>query len=122
MKNTIKLQSRLLCAIALLAIIAFSMVACSSDESVSLQGTTWKWSGKDNKGVAFAMILTFPTASAFKLELKGNRSGTLTGSYTFNGHSGTMIASTGTSDTFSVSGTKLTMKEPDGSSYIFTKY
>ena len=123
MRNTIKLQSRLFCAIALLAIIGFSMAACSSDggESVSLPGTTWKGTITNDKGVVVTMTLTF-TASTFKtvFTAPGNSSQTLSGTYTFNGHSGTMKFSTGESESFSVSGNKLTVKERDGNK-TFTK-
>ena len=121
MKNTklLSMQSRLLCAIALLAIIAFSVAACSSDnENVSLPGTTWKWAGTE-KGIAYTMTLTF-TANTFRLVAGGGKTGTITGTYTFNGNSGTLKASNGDLEPISVSGNKLTMKDRQGN-YTFTR-
>jgi hypothetical protein len=118
MKNTIKPQSRLLCAITLLVIIAFSMVACSDNESINLQGTTWRFAGTE-KGVTYTMTLKFEPIY-FRIVIGGGKAGTVSGTYTLDGHSGIMKTSAGVSNTFSVSGNKLTLKDQDGT-HTFTK-
>jgi hypothetical protein len=116
MKNTFKLSgthSRLLCAIALLAIIAFSMAACGgSNDSVSIQGTSWKSITTNKNGVVVTTTLTFVDASAFKIVITapGNQAQTLTGTYTFSGHSGNLKFSSGESEPFTVNGNKLTLE------------
>jgi len=116
MKNIVKLlgtQGRLFCAIALLAIIGFSMAACGGgDESVSLPGTTWKGNLTSN-GVTISATLKF-TASAYTLAMTApgtTLSQTESGTYTFNGHSGVLKSTNGSTEDFNVSGDKLTLIE-----------
>jgi hypothetical protein len=100
MKNVLKAFG----IIAFLALIGFSMVACSDDSGGGggggLAGTTWTYTGTSG-----SMTLTF-TDSTVRLVYPGNSEN---GTYTFNGSSGTVRWSDGTSNPFTVSGNSLTI-------------
>ena len=106
MKNVFKV----LCIIAFVAIIGFSMAACGDDGGgggggdSGLSGTTWTYT--ESGGSA---TLTFIDSSKVKM-------GTFNGTYTFNGSSGTINWDDGDRYTFTVNGNQLTME-----GYTFTK-
>jgi len=107
MKNVFKVLG----IIAFIAIIGFSMAACSDDGGSgsgsggsSLAGTTWTYTESGG-----SVTLTFIDSSKVKM-------GTFNGTYTLNGSSGTINWDDGDRDTFTVNGNQLTM---DG--YTFTK-
>jgi hypothetical protein len=108
MKNVLKAFG----IIAFLALIGFSMVACSDDSGGGggggLAGTTWTYTGTSG-----SMTLTF-TDSTVRLVYPGNSEN---GTYTFNGSSGTVRWSDGTSNPFTVSGNSLII---DGTTFTKT--
>ena len=118
MKNTIKLlgtQSRLLCAIALLTVIGFSMAACN-DNSASLAGTKWGRTVQVLFGGSLeqaTFTLSFLDSSKWEEVIVSvtNKTGKMNGTYTFNGSTGilTQPNSNPVDSPFEVAGNKLTV-------------
>jgi hypothetical protein len=109
MKNTIKLLG----IIVLLSMIGFSMAACNDDSS-SLAGTTWKGAGVVN-GETATFTIKFSDSTKFQQimgPISTGASFTISGTYTFNGSSGTMTSPemTPNSWSFTVDGNKLTSR------------
>ena len=111
MKSTIKVLG----IIAIVAVIAFSMAACDDDGGggggASLAGTTWKYTGNT------ITTLTFAASTFRSVTVIGNQSNTITGRYTFNGHSGTLDYDYGGTQSFSVNGNELSL----GGSYVYKR-
>jgi len=112
MKNTLKLLG----IIALLAVIGFSMAACSGDDGdadVKLAGTKWKYEERATNSVqAFQIILTFTDSTTVQGEQIDTISPSITtsGTYKISGNSGTMkLGLFGTGNVpFVINGNKLT--------------